>query len=211
VAIPPIKNLLTEDQLRQLIAPFKHYDRFSQYQGWVIANFILNTGARKSNLVNLKMCDLHRIDEGIVRFGTTKNGKPQLIFVPAETCAILKKWCGIWRSDAKPEDYVFCDTKGNQSTGYSIGARYMEFLEKNCEEGFPTSLHLLRHQYASMFLMNGGSIYDLKRQLGHSSFAMVQWYADHYTDPNISNMEAFTPSRTLRQNEKLKPKLGKKK
>jgi len=38
-------------------------------------------------------------------------------------------------------------------------------------------LHLLRHIYASHYMMNGGSIYDLKKILGHKKIETTERYA----------------------------------
>jgi integrase/recombinase XerD len=204
-----IKTLYTEDQLRLLLTPPKNISDFNFYEMYVIVHFILNTGCRIRNVVDLQMKDITRLEEGIVRFGLTKNGKPQLIFVPAATVAVLKKFINVWRSDANSEDYVFCNQYGAQSTRDALTKRYEAYVKKVAGANCPTSFHLLRHQYAATFLKKGGSIYDLKRQLGHSSFAMVQWYADHYADPNIENMERFTPSFNFEKGKKLQPKIKK--
>ena len=204
-----IKTLYTDEQLRRLLTPPKNIRKFYDYEIYVIVHFILNTGCRIHNVVELQMKDISRLDEGIVRFSKTKNGKPQLIFVPTATVAVLKKFINVWRSDATDEDYVFCNSRGGKATTNALNQQYIQYVERHGGAGCPTSFHLLRHQYAATFLKNGGSIYDLKRQLGHSSFDMVQWYADHYADPNVANMERFTPSFNFEKGKKLQPKIKK--
>jgi len=39
------------------------------------------------------------------------------------------------------------------------------------------TFHVLRHTYASQFMMNGGNQYDLQKILGHTKFEMTQKYA----------------------------------
>lgn len=39
------------------------------------------------------------------------------------------------------------------------------------------TFHILRHTYASQFMMNGGNAYDLQKILGHTKFEMTQKYA----------------------------------
>lgn len=44
-------------------------------------------------------------------------------------------------------------------------------------EGFkPFNLHHLRHEYAIRYLEDGGSIYDLQKELGHSSVKTTEIY-----------------------------------
>lgn len=45
--------------------------------------------------------------------------------------------------------------------------------------------HDLRHTFASHFVMNGGSLYDLQKLLGHARFEETQRYA-HLTPEHLS-------------------------
>ena len=51
--------------------------------------------------------------------------------------------------------------------------------------------HLLRHTYATRFLLNGGDIFLLKQNLGHSTLAMVEHYR------HIASREAAILSETF--------------
>lgn len=39
------------------------------------------------------------------------------------------------------------------------------------------SIHTMRHTYAAKFIQNGGTLYELQQQLGHSSSSTTQIYA----------------------------------
>ena len=52
--------------------------------------------------------------------------------------------------------------------------------------------HLLRHTYASLYVMNGGRIYDLQAILGHSSIKMTQRYA-HLSPSYLHDAAKFAP------------------
>lgn len=47
-------------------------------------------------------------------------------------------------------------------------------------------IHDLRHTYASLFMMNGGNLYELKEILGHSSLEMTKRYA-HFTAGHLES------------------------
>jgi hypothetical protein len=46
----------------------------------------------------------------------------------------------------------------------------------------PIGFHQLRHTYASLYLMNGGSLVALAKQLGHTTTRMVEKHYGHLAD-----------------------------
>lgn len=57
--------------------------------------------------------------------------------------------------------------------------------------------HVLRHTFASHFIMNGGNILSLQKILGHSTLAMTMRYA-HLAPGHLQDVLAFGPSRDFR-------------
>ena len=65
--------------------------------------------------------------------------------------------------------------------------------------------HDLRHTFASHFVMNGGSLYDLQKLLGHARFEETQRYA-HLTPEHLAkavNIVSFggTPPPASTENQ----------
>lgn len=60
------------------------------------------------------------------------------------------------------------------------------------------SSHVLRHTFASRFVMNGGNILTLQKILGHASLAMTMRYA-HLAPDHLRDAVAFGPVRDFRQ------------
>lgn len=56
--------------------------------------------------------------------------------------------------------------------------------------------HVLRHSYASHFMILGGNILELKEILGHSDLKMTQRYA-HLSPTHLMNALKFSPSQYL--------------
>jgi integrase len=46
----------------------------------------------------------------------------------------------------------------------------------------PLGFHQLRHTYASLYLMSGGSLVALAKQLGHTTTRMVEKHYGHLAD-----------------------------
>ncbi len=53
--------------------------------------------------------------------------------------------------------------------------------------------HLLRHTYATSFLMNGGDVFLLKQNLGHSTLAMVENYVHVASTIAAVRSQSFSP------------------
>ncbi|WP_256348831.1 tyrosine-type recombinase/integrase [Pseudomonas azotoformans] len=52
--------------------------------------------------------------------------------------------------------------------------------------------HVLRHTFASHFMMNGGDILTLQRALGHGSLAMTMKYA-HFSPGHLAEVIFLNP------------------
>ncbi|MNN87636.1 Tyrosine recombinase XerD [compost metagenome] len=52
--------------------------------------------------------------------------------------------------------------------------------------------HVLRHTFASHYMMNGGDILTLQRVLGHASLAMTMKYA-HFSPGHLAEVVNLNP------------------
>ena len=58
--------------------------------------------------------------------------------------------------------------------------------------------HVLRHTFASHFMMNGGNILVLQRVLGHTDIKMTMRYA-HFAPDHLEDAVRFNPLSILLQ------------
>jgi site-specific recombinase XerD len=73
-------------------------------------------------------------------------------------------------------EYVFCSAYGKEVDEQHI-YWYFARAQKKARLTNHYRFHDLRHTFASHFVMNGGSLYDLQKLLGHSRFEETQRYA----------------------------------
>lgn len=205
-----IKPLYTNEQLDKLLEkPHDYKTNFKAHRDWLIILYTYNTGNRRRSIINIKMEDLAELDDGFIIINTTKNKKPQRIVVPQRLVMIIKEFINIWRYDTTKEDYLFTNEYGEQLSGDNLTKIVARYNEKILGKGCPTSIHLLRHQYAAEYIKDEGSMFDLQKQLGHSTLDMVKYYAEHYGKPNKENIESHAPinrRKNTTTREKLKPK-----
>jgi site-specific recombinase XerD len=79
---------------------------------------------------------------------------------------------------------VFCTAYGKP---FDEGHIYWYFQRAQKKTGLTNRyrFHDLRHTFASHFVMNGGSLYDLQKLLGHARFEETQRYA-HLTPEHLA-------------------------
>jgi integrase/recombinase XerD len=65
-----------------------------------------------------------------------------------------------------------------------------------------TSVHLLRHAFAKNWVLMGGDVFRLQKQLGHSTLEMSRRYANIYDRDLHKDTEQFNLLEKLKQGSK---------
>ena len=171
-------SFLSIEQIRQLL------DALSG-DALLIAKICLATGARWSEAEQLRVS---QVRNGQIHFTGTKSGKNRS--VPVDESLIdalnehLEKRYG---SDKAMAERFFM---------YGYGA-FREGVDKTklpLPKGQLT--HVLRHTFASHFIMNGGNILVLQKILGHSSLTMTMRYA-HLAPEHLQEVKILNPLSKL--------------
>ena len=163
----------TEEELQKLLKkPNLKKCSFTEYQCWVITNFLFSTGVRQRSLNNIKIKDLD-LENNLVYVNVTKNRKPLIVPINQTLSSILKEYLK-YRQHSSLEDTLFCNVFGKQlvkSTGYHM------LYEYNKKRGVETTgIHRYRHTFAKQWILNGGNVVSLSKLLGHSSLQITQNY-----------------------------------
>ena len=168
------------------------------------AVFILGTGARKSEAVNLTWDDVHLKSKkrSWVRFGHTKNGFPHSVPLPNHVADLLRQ---MKRERLKGMDYVFtylpekdsrrADGKIFIRTGVPAHFRWpdRDFAAARAKAQIKDiTIHGLRHTYASRLIMRGVPVFDVARLLNHACLSSTLQYlhlAPKYLEKAVSVLD----------------------
>jgi integrase len=136
---------------------------------WWISQLCIRTGARWSEAEQLTRKQLHN---GRVTYVFTKSKKTRTIQLDPDFYNELT----VWARYKHPNDRIF-------KNGMTAFNRSVARSPLNLPQGQAT--HILRHTFASSFVMNGGSILSLKEILGHADIKMTMKYAHLAADHSI--------------------------
>lgn len=163
----------TDEELKILLQkPNIRNCSFTEYQCWVMTNFLFSTGIRQRSLMYLQVKDVD-FDNNIVFVNVTKNRKPLLLPINRSMANILAEYLK-HRQHHSNEDYLFCNVYGLQLVKSTC---YHMLYEYNKRRGVETTgIHRYRHTFAKQWILSGGNVVVLSQILGHSSLDITQNY-----------------------------------
>jgi integrase len=164
---------LSIEQINKLMDSIKESQNPST---WYVANLCLRTGARWNEANLLKMKQLHF---GRVTYEFTKSKKTRSI--PLDD-VFYRKLMDFARNKS-PEDRIFINC-------YDAFRSAMARTDITLPRGQMT--HVLRHSFASHFMMNNGNILTLQKILGHSDIKMTMRYA-HLAPNHLDDAKKLNP------------------
>lgn len=160
---PPFKD--NQEALRVLLALLRLYP-----EQFALFAFLLLTGARRGEAAGLRWIDID-LARRVVNIrrsydGPPKSGKSRTVPISAELAKILAQHR---LRDRWQTALVFPHPE--LGTMMTPDVRLRPFLDAACAAaGVPRmKVHDLRHAHASLWLMAGGGLRDVQRNLGHST------------------------------------------
>jgi len=188
---------LEHDQIRLILSEI--VERSKNPHVYLVARLSLVTGARWSEAESLTLA---RLKPFRVTFDQTKSGKNRTVPISESFFLQLQQHLEL-----------------HGSFGTSTISAFRRAVDRTGLKLPPGQCaHILRHTFASHFIMNGGNILTLKKILGHSSILMTMRYAhlapDHLEEAVTLNPlsavdTSLTPEeKTKGRNEKKPLKTG---
>lgn len=163
----PEMGFLEPDEIPLLLEELKKSRNKNTYY---VAKIALSTGARWSEAENLTD---KQVANNRITFIKTKGGKNRTIPISDELAAEIPM-------------------KSGKLFSSCIGSFRKALIRTGVQLPKGQSTHVLRHTFASHFIMNGGNILVLQRVLGHASINDTMKYA-HFSNTHLEDVIKFNP------------------
>jgi integrase/recombinase XerC/integrase/recombinase XerD len=163
----PALEILTDNEAERLLNLFK--DDILEKRNKAIVVLMLDCGLRLSEVSRIKAEDINFEDEYIKVMG--KGRRSRIAPIGSVTSQALQSYI-----DARPKGggRLFLSIRGTPLTPQGI-IQMFNRLKKQAD--IPRlHAHLLRHSFATNYLIQGGDVYALSRILGHSEIKVTEKY-----------------------------------
>jgi integrase len=158
------ERYLTKEETSRLLAVLKASPNRVMAD---LITFLILTGARKSEASQARWENIN-LQTGVWTVPLSKSGKPRYMPLSKAAIALLEK------RRVNGSEYVFPSPK----TGKPLRHLYFSWDKIRKQAGIPdVRLHDLRHNYASLLVNHGRSLYEVQKLLGHADISTTQRYA----------------------------------
>lgn len=179
-----LPNYLTEEEITKLLS-FPLNTPFD-YRNKAMLELLYATGIRVSELVNLKLNNIH-LDEDLIRV-LGKGSKERLSPISSICEKYLRIYIDKYRNallKSKNSEYLFINNFGNPISRQGF-FKNLKTIAK--EQGIEKEIspHTLRHSYATHLLSNGADLRIIQELLGHSDISTTEIYT-HVVNEKIKS------------------------
>ena len=172
--------VLSVEEIDMLLKGFDKEDSPLELRNKTMVELTYSCGLRVSELINMKISDIHLSMHIIDVYG--KGKKERIVPIGDEGVHLIKKYLEVGRpklASMKSRDFLFLNREGNQMT------RQMFFIiikKKAKEVGITKEIspHKLRHSFATHLLERGLDLRLIQELLGHESISTTEIYTHVY-------------------------------
>lgn len=156
----------------------------------LIIALMLDCGLRKNEVVYLD-CDNIHISQGVIKV-KGKGQKERIVPIGVSTKRYLVKYLNGGRILPDLEtDRLLIDKYRKPITDDAIKMLFQRLRKKTGIKRLKP--HLLRHTFATRYLINGGDIFSLQQILGHKSLEMVRRYMHLASSYTVGSFKIYSP------------------
>ncbi len=162
------------------------------FRDYVIVMLLLDTGMRLSEICGLQVSDIH--DEYVKVFG--KGRKEREIGIYPEVGKLLWKYVHKYRKPANADETALFIGRHGEALQVGGVKQVIEHVkEVSGIGGVRVSAHTFRHTFAKMYLDQGGELFKLSRELGHSDIQVTarEYLADFASSEARKDHNSYSP------------------
>lgn len=165
----PPPRALSQQETDRLLAALDQAESPLEKRDAVLFKLMLLTGIRVGSAVGLDVEDVD-LDAGELMLRTVKNNRPDRVFLPPDTVALLQPFI---QDRTGP---LFTDRTGRRISSRQVQRRLHVWAERAAIR-LPTSPHGLRHTFGMRIYERTGDLLVTQAALRHASVASTMVYA----------------------------------
>lgn len=182
-------EILSDEEINII---FKQYNEKSSLglRNILIIALMLDCGLRKNEVVTL-CCDNIHITQGVIKV-KGKGQKERIVPIGVYTKRYLIKYLNGGRMLPELQsDRLLIDKYRKPITDNAIKMMFQRLKKKTGIERLKP--HLLRHTFATRYLLNGGDTFSLQQILGHTTLVMVRRYVHLASSYTVGSFKIYSP------------------
>lgn len=187
-----IIQTFTREQLQALLRK-PDLRTFTGLRDYTIMLFFIETGVRVSELVNVKVQDVHFKDNQVRVLG--KGYKERLVPMQALMKRQLNKYMTI-RGELKT-DALFVNIDNEPLSVRQVQQSISQYGKQAGIKGVRVSPHTFRHTFARMAVENGADAYSLRAIMGHTTFEMTNRYVNLFGSSVRDMHKKYSPVESI--------------
>lgn len=181
-------NILSDEEKQILLNSFTERSEL-QIRNKTIIALMLDSGLRRNEVITLNYDDVNLISNYILISG--KGQKERLVPIGLTSKKLLIKYMKFRSLPEFQTNRLFIDKDKKPLTDNAIKMMFTRLRKKTGIDRLHP--HMLRHTFATDYLINGGDIFSLQQILGHSSLEMVRKYSHLASSYVIANHKRLSP------------------
>lgn len=149
---------------------------FTSIRDEFLIRLLVDTGLRVTEAIALTDADVIANNQILVAHG--KGRRQRIVYYGPRTARCLLRYLRARRRIATAPCRLLVNRSGSPLNRRHVHQQVARLARRAAVFGVRVSPHTLRHTFATWYLRNGGDVFSLQRQLGHSSLSMTRRYLD---------------------------------
>lgn len=135
----------------------------------IIFHLMIDCGMRSGEVCRLNKKDVD-MEKSLIRINNSKNNKSRILPLPDFIKDLIIKY--EWHRFDNSPALLVCENQSERITGYVIKNMFTRLKKINPN----VHAHLLRHTFATSYIMGGGNLETLRIFMGHSNYETTRGY-----------------------------------